>query len=426
MRNIIRLALLTGCLAFTLSSCTSDAIDNFQAAEAVPAAELTPAGTEGDIIPGQYIFTFRSDVIAPAISYLDYDQVTNREEKVARMNVLNAEVRQQIVEFLGREGIGPDQIIATYTSLEAGVALKIDEPTYRRLSGVEGFNAVEHDRMAELPPHKVEKIYPPNAKNSQTLDCAVFRAGASAASPTEYRWIWIIDSGIDMDHPDLNVVTGSPFAAHFEGTSPGDCTGHGTHVAGIAAAIDNSFGAQGVSSGARVVPVRVFDCSGSGPHSTILQGVDHVGTYSFRGDVTNMSVYGHYGSRCWNNTSYRNPVRSLGNSGVFVTMCAGNESDNANRYQPGCVDGNRLYTVASMNCKMEFSDGFSNYNMGPIDFIAVGESVYSTHLGGGYATMSGTSMAAPVVAGICHSRNDAPRSFHTVEFDNEDYPIARR
>lgn len=426
MRNIIRLAFLSGCLAFVFTGCTSDTLDNFNAAEAEPAVELQPGSSEGDVIPDQYIFTFRPDVIQPAIAYLDMDRINSREEKIAQMEVFNAEVKAQIHQFLNREGISLDRVIATYTSLDAGVALKLDDETYRRLSGNDAFHAVEHDRVSVIPPHKVEEVVPGDLKNSQRQTCAVSRAGGSVNSPSNNRWIWIVDSGIDLDHPDLNVITGSPFATSMVSSSADDCNGHGTHVAGIAAAINNSFGARGVSAGARVVPVRVFPCSGGVATSTIISGINHVGTYSYQGDVTNLSLGGLYGSNCGSRTSYRTPVRNLGNSGVRVSIAAGNDSANANRYQPACVNGTRVYTVSSMTCGYGFSTSFSNYNVNPVDYIAVGSSVYSTYRNGGYATISGTSMAAPVVAGICHARNNAPRSSRNVRYRNEDYRVARR
>ncbi len=104
------------------------------------------------------------------------------------------------------------------------------------------------------------------------------------------KWIWIVDTGIDLTHPDLNVETNTAYAKSFVGGSANDCNGHGTHCAGIAAAKNNTIGVIGVSAGARVVPVRVLNCQGSGSSSGILSGLNHVAANDEPGDAVNMSL----------------------------------------------------------------------------------------------------------------------------------------
>ena len=87
---------------------------------------------------------------------------------------------------------------------------------------------------------------------------------------------WIIDTGIDLDHPDLNVDAASGKTFVTRTTTPNDDNGHGTHCAGIVAAIDNTVGVVGVAAGAKVVPVKVLDKRGSGAMSVIIAGVDCV------------------------------------------------------------------------------------------------------------------------------------------------------
>lgn len=102
---------------------------------------------------------------------------------------------------------------------------------------------------------------------------------------------WVIDSGIDLDHEDLNVDTAR--AANFVSSgknTPNDGNGHGTHVAGTIAAIDNGVGVVGVAAGATVVPVRVLDNRGSGSFSGVIAGIDYVAANGAPGDVANMSL----------------------------------------------------------------------------------------------------------------------------------------
>ncbi len=102
---------------------------------------------------------------------------------------------------------------------------------------------------------------------------------------------WVIDTGIDSSHPDLNVDAAR--GAYYAGRSVEDENGHGTHVAGTIAAIKgNNIGVVGVAAGATVVPVRVLDRRGSGSNSGVIAGVDFVAAHGRSGDVANMSLGG--------------------------------------------------------------------------------------------------------------------------------------
>ncbi|MDP2956405.1 MAG: S8 family serine peptidase, partial [Longimicrobiales bacterium] len=105
---------------------------------------------------------------------------------------------------------------------------------------------------------------------------------------------WVIDSGIDLDHPDLNVNVAR--SRDFTGSRAGaeDENGHGSHVAGTIAARNNSIGVVGVAAGASVVAVRVLDRRGSGSYSNVIAGVDYVAANGASGDVANMSLGGPF------------------------------------------------------------------------------------------------------------------------------------
>lgn len=202
---------------------------------------------------------------------------------------------------------------------------------------------------------------------------------------------WIIDSGIDLDHADLNVDLAN--AANFaNGNGANDGNGHGTHVAGTVAALDNSIGVVGVAAGAAVVPVRVLGNNGSGSTSGVIAGVNYVGANAGSNDVANMSLGGGV------STSLDNAVKNASSTCAFA-LAAGNETDHADNHSPARANGANIYTVASMTSSDGWSS-FSNYGQPPVDYIAPGSSILSTYKGGGYATLSGTSMASPHVCGI--------------------------
>ena len=411
------------CLAVGVTSCSSaDDIDMNREIESSKTA-LEPQGSEGEIIPNQYIVELKSSVIPSARKRLDVSLMNDRRAKGAAMEQLNAEVGAELDQWLGAFNLTEDQIVAKYTAGMVGAALKLSPDQYKEIRRNSDVLRIEHDRIEPMPPFEVESVEY-TASRAQTTPCGITNAGGSGTISTG-RWIWIVDTGIDLDHPDLNVQTSTTFAKSFVGGTPDDCNGHGTHCAGIAAAVNNTIGVVGVSAGATVVPVRVFGCSGGSPTSTILSGLDHVATYDIPGDVTNMSLGGNYGSGCSTGSSYIGILNTLGGSGHHVASAAGNSSSSAANFQPACVNGTNLYTVASMTCSKGWSS-FSNFGRPPVDWIATGSSVYSTYRNGGYATLSGTSMATPHVAGILHIRNAAPLSGGNVVYSGVSYPIATR
>jgi subtilisin family serine protease len=206
---------------------------------------------------------------------------------------------------------------------------------------------------------------------------------------------WVIDSGIDLDHPDLNVDTGrsiSFLTGSPANQSPEDKNGHGTHVAGTIGAYDNTIGSVGVAPGNLVVAVRVLDRRGSGSNSGVIAGVDYVAANGNAGDVANMSLGGGVSS------ALDNAVISAAATGVKFVLAAGNESDDANNHSPARANGPNVYTISAMDINDNWAS-FSNFGT-PVDYCAPGVAVFSTWKSGGYNTISGTSMAAPHAAGV--------------------------
>ena len=200
---------------------------------------------------------------------------------------------------------------------------------------------------------------------------------------------YIIDTGI-YKHADLRVVG----HVNFAGGKNTDCNGHGTHVAGTVAAKDDGNYVVGAAPGAPLTGVKVLGCSGSGSTSGVIKGVDWVTANAKKPAIANMSLGG--GASNALDTAVKNSAAG----GIFYSLAAGNDGADACDDSParaGAGTDNGIATVAATN-KTDGETSWSNYGS-CVDIWAPGASILSTKKGGGTTTMSGTSMAAPHVAG---------------------------
>ncbi|MEO3975626.1 S8 family peptidase [Streptomyces sp. CAU 1734] len=194
---------------------------------------------------------------------------------------------------------------------------------------------------------------------------------------------YIIDSGIFAGHPDFGNRARNVFDAF--GGNGADCNGHGTHVAGTVGGTT-----YGVAKGVQLRGVKVLNCQGSGSFSGIIAGFDWVRQNAVKPAVANASLGGGYSA------ALNNAATNLANSGVHTTVAAGNNNQDACNFSPASAAG-ALSIAASDSADNKAS--FSNYGQ-CVDLYGPGVNVLSTRSGGGTTTMSGTSMAAPHVAGV--------------------------
>lgn len=233
---------------------------------------------------------------------------------------------------------------------------------------------------AQTLPWGIDRI---DADRSSTL------AGNGSGSVSNVN-AYIIDTGIDARHADLNVTRNINFA----GGKNSDCNGHGTHVAGTVAAKDNAADVVGVAPGAPLTGVKVLGCSGSGSTSGVIAGVDWVTANANKPAIANMSLGGGISQ------ALDDAVRRSAASGVFYSLAAGNDSSDACLSSParsGAGTNNGIMTTAATD-QNDQEAYFSNFGS-CVDIWAPGVNILSTKKGGGTTTMSGTSMASPHTGG---------------------------
>lgn len=336
----------------------------------------------GDIIPGKYIVTLNPTGL-------------NLRKDMSYASV-QATMRKTGSSILAKYRIADANIEHVYGSTIEGFSVSLTDEQYAVLAKDPSVKAIEPDRIIALapPPGKGPGSGGGGGSTGQTTPWGITRVGGSLNYSGSGK-AFILDTGIDLDHPDLNVSTTLGFNAFTSGRDAGsldDGNGHGTHVAGTVAAINNTIGVVGVAAGASVVPVKVLDSRGSGSYSGVIAGVNHVAAVGNSSDVANMSLGGPVSQAL-------DDAVLAASSKVKFAIAAGNSSANAANYSPARVNGINIYTISAMNSSDVFAT-FSNFGNPPIDFVAPGVSINSTWKDGGYNTISGTSMAAPHVAGI--------------------------
>ncbi len=325
----------------------------------------------GDIIPGQYIVVLKED----------------------SMNL-----RDILTEISEKVNIEGSKVLQIYDEVLNGFAIKV--PNERIIEALEQNPFVDYIEKDKVVTTSAQTL--PNGINRVDGEISFTRSGNGYG--TINTDIAILDTGIHTSHSDLNVYHQKTFVS---GTSSGnDDSGHGTHVAGIAAAKDNSIGVVGIAPGAKLWAIKVLDSSGVGALSTIIKGIDYIRQYANQIEVANLSL----SCQC-KSTAFDTAINNAVKAGITFVVAAGNSGKDASTFSP--ANNPNVITVSAIGD----SDGkcgakgpstgygrddtlasFSNYGA-VVDMAAPGTKIYSTYKGNSYSTMSGTSMAAPHVAG---------------------------
>ncbi len=277
-----------------------------------------------------------------------------------------------------------------------GMAVRLPEKAIEALSKNEKVILVEDDIKVQA----TKKPYWAGGGNgagtpepAQVLPWGVDRIDAEWAWPLKGIGVKVavIDTGIDKKHPDLAVEEGINFISYslVKGPNPAkwnDDNGHGTHVAGTIAALDNSKGVVGVAPDVSLYAVKVLDRNGTGFVSDVIAGIEWAVNNGMH--LANMSLSSNVG-----NTSLYYACNAARDAGLIIVAAAGNDGF--------AVDYPAAYSSVIAVAAVDSNDNVPHFSSRgiQIDVAAPGVSIFSTDAGGGYATLYGTSMAAPHVTG---------------------------
>jgi aqualysin 1 len=317
-------------------------------------------------IPNHYVVVLDEDVALPDILGVEPDV---------------SAVAQRADEVMRTVGAVPTHV---YAHAIHGFAARMSEDEALTLSEDDRVRFVEEDSVVEAiatqssPPWGLDRIDESALPLSRTYSYTTTGAGVNA---------YIIDTGIRRTHTQFGGRALAGFDAIGDGRNGNDCHGHGTHVAGTVGG-----STYGVAKSVRLFTVRVLSCSGSGSTSGVIAGVDWVTRNHAKPAVANMSLGG--GASTAMDTAVRNSIAA----GVTYSIAAGNSNQNAANFSPARV-GEAITVGATTSSDTRSS--FSNFGSG-VDIFAPGSAILSAWRTSdtATATISGTSMAAPHVAGV--------------------------
>lgn len=306
-------------MAIAVFSCQKDKPYKEELEQATD--EVHPELKDGELIPGQYIIfysnEFATQLNAKFKSELKYDELT-------------LEIAKQTNEILTTEGISNEVLINSFGPAVMGFTAKLNAEGLQKISKNKNVSHIEQDRIISLD-QSSKKSIKANVADGQTEPWGIRRVGRGDGTG---KVAWILDSGIDPDHPDLNVdrQLSISFLNGKRSKNFSDQYGHGTHVAGIIGAKDNNIGVVGVASGATLVAVKVLDKFGRGTYSDVINAINYVSSNGKPGDVINLSLNG--------DTSFalESVITSTAAKGIYFTLSAGNNGDDSKYYSPGRLE----------------------------------------------------------------------------------------
>jgi subtilisin len=314
-----------------------------------------------------------------------YIVIMNDQAPAGRLMQSADQARAVTTSLFQRHKIATTQLDQAFNAIHIGCIARLTPAQAAALKEDSEVQLVEHDRVIALAEGCFTVVAP------STAQWGVRRVGVGDGTG---KRVWIIDTGVDPDHPDLNVNQTLSRSFITSETTIEDNNGHGTHVAGIIGALNNTRGVLGVASGVSIIALKALDGEGNGNSSSIMRALNYIGQNAQAGEVVNISLGTDTISAALDNA-----VRTLADRGILFAIAAGNDAVKANLSSPARVNAPNVFTVSATDSLGRLAR-FSNFGNDVVDFAAPGVDIVSTFSQGRYARLSGTSMAAPHVAGV--------------------------
>lgn len=273
-------------------------------------------------------------------------------------------------------------------SLINSVLINISDIDKKNLLKEEGIKSIEDDSIVTINGSKTTTAT--TTSTPQIIPYGVNEIEADKAqliTTGNLVKVAVLDTGISLSHPDLkaNIMNGTNIIDSKK--SADDDNGHGSHVAGIIAALNNTIGVVGVAPNSRLYPVKVLDSTGNGYISNIIKGIQWCINNNIQ--VINLSM-----GTSTDNQALHDAVIQAYNKGIIIVAASGNSPFQPVLYPAAYPE---VISVSAIDASKNIASFCTN---GKIDLCAPGVDIYSTYTGTSYATLSGTSMATPYVSGV--------------------------
>ena len=412
--------LIAGALSILLiQSCKKNTSETGDALPAEERIVLYSAPDTANAQPGHYFVTFKESFKMPFAKVYNGSK-TVRGAKLAPANAYatqaRADMRAAITNPNGSMIVPLSDVDAFVSNVVVGFSAQLTADAVKKLVANPNIEYVEfqNEEMTDADATETNHSAKTFAPLSQTVDPLRQQIGfKNGYAQSLDNTIWIIDGGCDMDHPDLNVY--SSWSRSFSNDpSLEDKIGHGTKVAGVLAAIDNNFGTRGVAAGAWIVPIKITNTDGNSATGNFIKALDYIWVKSILNDVVNISQ--SFTPTKTGVAGLESAIRNFQGWDIWFSIAAGNNRGYAAQRSPARMSApdypyaeslGFIYTVSSYGTAYKFSNYFPFSNLGSnygkaVDIASAGENIYTTTLNGGYTSdpISGTSFAAPIVAGI--------------------------
>ena len=346
------------------------------------------AASSNRAIKGQYIVVLKDQSVA--------SQATTISGMSTLSAVNSMSFRKQVVQNMAADmsAMHNGRVTKRFHAALSGFVVKMNHKDMQKMLADDRIEFIEQDQLMSAsatqsnPTWGLDRIDQANLPLDSSYTYNDDGTGVTA---------YIVDTGILTSHSNFGGRASGGFTAINDGNGTSDCNGHGTHVAGTVGS-----STYGVAKNVNLVPVRVLGCDGTGSNSGVIDGVEWVAQNAVKPAVANMSLGGG------NSTALDNAVNNAMAQGVLFVVAAGNDNSDACSGSPNRVPNALTVASSDQNDARSIWTGGQASSWGScIDLFAPGTDIKSTWSNGGTNTISGTSMAAPHVAGAAALYLDA-------------------